>query len=76
MANSWRISGDIYDVSLRIIILERSRACVADYTRFVTQNYDRYDIRCPCADMLDCKLAGFREWLALLSSCSPSNIHV
>ncbi|KAI0757206.1 glycoside hydrolase [Daedaleopsis nitida] len=35
IANSWRISGDIYD------------------------NYDRYDDRCPCMSMLDCKLAGF-----------------
>ncbi|KAH9921933.1 glycoside hydrolase [Epithele typhae] len=35
IANSWRISGDIYD------------------------NYDRYDSRCPCTDMLDCKLSGF-----------------
>ncbi|KAI0762790.1 alpha-galactosidase [Fomes fomentarius] len=35
IANSWRISGDIYD------------------------NFDRYDDRCPCTDMLDCKLPGF-----------------
>ncbi|RPD81798.1 glycoside hydrolase [Lentinus tigrinus ALCF2SS1-7] len=35
IANSWRISGDIYD------------------------NFDRYDVRCPCTDMLDCKLPGF-----------------
>ncbi|KAI0786009.1 alpha-galactosidase [Abortiporus biennis] len=35
IANSWRISGDIYD------------------------NFDRYDDRCPCTSMLDCKLAGF-----------------
>ncbi|KIJ40316.1 glycoside hydrolase family 27 protein [Sphaerobolus stellatus SS14] len=35
IANSWRISGDIYD------------------------NFARYDDRCPCASMLDCKLAGF-----------------
>jgi len=35
IANSWRISGDIYD------------------------NFNRYDDRCPCTDMLDCKLPGF-----------------
>ncbi|KAH9947978.1 glycoside hydrolase superfamily [Amylocystis lapponica] len=35
IANSWRISGDIYD------------------------QYDRYDDRCPCTSMIDCKLAGF-----------------
>ncbi|KAI1797693.1 glycoside hydrolase [Ganoderma leucocontextum] len=35
IANSWRISGDIYD------------------------NFDRYDDRCPCTSMLDCKLPGF-----------------
>ncbi|PCH33471.1 glycoside hydrolase family 27 protein [Wolfiporia cocos MD-104 SS10] len=35
IANSWRISGDIYD------------------------NYNRYDERCPCTSMIDCKLAGF-----------------
>ncbi|KAH9937505.1 glycoside hydrolase superfamily [Fomitopsis serialis] len=35
IANSWRISGDIYD------------------------NYDRFDERCPCTSMIDCKLAGF-----------------
>ncbi|TBU34247.1 glycoside hydrolase [Dichomitus squalens] len=35
IANSWRISGDIYD------------------------NFDRYDDRCPCTSVLDCKLAGF-----------------
>ncbi|OCH96617.1 glycoside hydrolase [Obba rivulosa] len=35
IANSWRISGDVYD------------------------NYNRYDVRCPCDSMIDCKLAGF-----------------
>ncbi|GBE78170.1 Alpha-galactosidase [Sparassis crispa] len=35
IANSWRISGDIYD------------------------NYNRYDERCPCLSMLDCKLSGY-----------------
>ncbi|KAH9835737.1 glycoside hydrolase superfamily [Rhodofomes roseus] len=35
IANSWRISGDIYD------------------------NYDRFDERCPCTSMIDCKLAGY-----------------
>ncbi|TFY59512.1 hypothetical protein EVJ58_g5725 [Rhodofomes roseus] len=36
IANSWRISGDIYD------------------------NYDRFDERCPCTSMLDCKLPGYQ----------------
>ncbi|EED81247.1 candidate alpha-galactosidase from glycoside hydrolase family GH27 [Postia placenta Mad-698-R] len=35
IANSWRISGDIYD------------------------NYNRFDERCPCLSMIDCKLAGY-----------------
>jgi len=35
IANSWRISGDIFDA------------------------FDRFDERCPCTSMLDCKLAGF-----------------
>ncbi|KAH9921937.1 glycoside hydrolase [Epithele typhae] len=35
IANSYRISGDIYP------------------------NYNDFDIRCPCTDVLDCKLAGF-----------------
>jgi len=35
IANSWRMSGDIFD------------------------SFDRYDDRCPCTSMIDCKLPGF-----------------
>ena len=54
IANSWRISGDIYDVSLR--------ACSSPWPLLTPrQNFDRFDHRCPCTSMLDCKLPGFRE---------------
>lgn len=36
------------------------------------QNYDRFDERCPCTSMIDCKLAGFRASTFHLSLPSPS----
>lgn len=53
IANSWRMSGDIKDVSLGILDI---------YTDLMdAQTFDGYDDRCPCTSMLDCKLPGYRK---------------
>ena len=62
IANSWRISGDVMDVSAsrdRHAQPRRPRTCL------YFQNFDRWDVRCPCESIIDCKLAGFRAFMHL-----------
>ena len=61
IANSWRISGDIYDVGNFKFVLPHTslRGVLTSYCS--AQSYNRYDARCPCTSMLNCKLAGFRK---------------
>lgn len=55
IANSWRISGDIIDVCI-LLLCDRVKV-----SEKYLQEFTGYDDRCPCDDMLDCKLPGFRE---------------
>lgn len=63
IANSWRISGDIVDVCCYTAIIFLHYFDIF----MLLQAFDRYDDRCPCTSVIDCKLAGYRVYYPSLA---------
>ena len=59
IANSWRISGDIFDTCESLHKHALFRLTDLEPTLSHDTTVDRNDARCPCTDITSCNLAGF-----------------